>query len=67
MNCDLREAQFTKSSLEESIFENTNLTKADFSEAIDYTINPERNKIKKAKFSMPEVLGLLKEFNIIVK
>ncbi|MGL4875523.1 MAG: pentapeptide repeat-containing protein [Clostridium sp.] len=67
MNCDLREAKFKDSSLSESIFENTNLSKADFSEAMDYVISPERNKIKKAKFSMPEVLGLLKDFDITIK
>ena len=30
-------------------------------------IDPEINKIKKAKFSMTEVLGLLSKYNIEVK
>ena len=53
-NCDLLNA----------IFENTKLEKADFSKSINYSIDPEVNKIKGAKFSLPEVIGLLDIYEI---
>jgi uncharacterized protein YjbI with pentapeptide repeats len=53
-NCDLMHA----------VFINTNLEKADFSQAINYSIDPSINKIKGAKFSLPEVVGLLDVYNI---
>lgn len=47
-----------------AIFENTNLEKADFSKSIHYSIDPEMNKVKGAKFSLPEVVGLLHKYNL---
>ena len=44
-----------------------NLEKADFRTAAHYSINPENNKIKKAKFAMPWVLGLLDKYNIEIE
>ncbi len=34
--------------------------------SFNYSINPEMNKIKKAKFSMPGVIGLLDKYDIEV-
>lgn len=36
-----------------------NLTKADLRQAKNYSIRPDSNKIKKAKFSLPEAMLLL--------
>jgi hypothetical protein len=47
-----------------SSFENTNLEKADFGTAYNYSINPNLNRIKKAKFSLPAVTGLLDQYDI---
>jgi len=32
--------------------------------AFNYSLNPELNKIKKAKFSLPAVVGLLDKYDI---
>jgi fluoroquinolone resistance protein len=54
MNCDLNNVKF----------ENTLLEKADFRTSYNYILDPTRNRIKKAKFSLNEVVGLLSQFNI---
>ena len=58
-NTDLKGADFRKSDLNNSIFHQANLSKANFSESINYSINPFTNKISKAKFSKPEVYSFL--------
>ena len=55
-NCDLAGASF----------DNTNLEKADLRTAYNYTINPETNRIKKAKFSVAGIAGLLTKYDIVV-
>jgi len=67
MGSNLTDANFTDSDLQGSKFDDTVLEKADFTKARSYYIDPTRNKIKQAKFSYPEVLGLLDSFGIEVK
>jgi uncharacterized protein YjbI with pentapeptide repeats len=77
VNCTLHEVDFTEADLTASLFENcdlqrtlfanTNLEKADFRTAFNYSIDPELNRIKKARFSMPGVLGLLSKYNIDIE
>jgi len=62
--CDLTNAVFNNCDFKKSTFENTILEKADFSTCINYSINPNANKIKKAKFSLPSVVGLLDYLDI---
>jgi hypothetical protein len=47
-----------------SIFENTLLEKADLRTAFNYSIDPEMNRVKKAKFSIAGVTGLLDKYDI---
>ena len=61
---DLTGAIFDNCDLERAIFENTVLEKADFRTAYNYSIDPSINKIKKAKFSLAGVAGLLDKFDI---
>ncbi len=61
---NLTEADFTNSELTKAVFENTILEKADFRKAIDYSIDPVLNKIKKAKFSSINLSGLLDKYDI---
>ena len=56
-NCDLLNASFVRTMLE----------KADLRTAVNYSFDPELNKIKKAKFSMPAVSGLLSKYNIDIE
>ncbi|MBP7510709.1 MAG: pentapeptide repeat-containing protein [Bacteroidia bacterium] len=76
-NCQLNEVDFTEADLSESDFLNCNLQnatfnnsillKTDFRTAINYTIDPELNKLKKSKFSIPEIIGLLGKYDIIIE
>jgi uncharacterized protein YjbI with pentapeptide repeats len=59
-------ADFTDADLSGTLFHNCDLCKADFSTAVRYSIDPQTNKIKKAKFSLPEAVGLLQGFEIII-
>ena len=61
---DLTEVVFDYCDLSGAIFDNTLLEKADFRTAYHYTINPEINKIKKAKFSIAGIAGLLRKYDI---
>jgi uncharacterized protein YjbI with pentapeptide repeats len=58
---------FSQCDLSGAIFDHTNLEKVDFRTATNFTINPSLNTLKKAKFSMPSVVGLLKNFDIIIE
>ena len=60
----LSEADFTHTDLQGTIFHQSDLSKADFRNAINYIIDPQTNKVKKGKFSFPEVTGLLHGFEI---
>lgn len=57
VNCDLSGA----------IFENTILEKADFRSAFNYSMDPEVNRMKKARFSLLGVRGLLGKYGIVVE
>jgi uncharacterized protein YjbI with pentapeptide repeats len=65
--CDLTAADFDNCDLLNAKFDNTLLEKADLRSAYNYTINPESNKIKKAKFALSGVAGLLDKYNIEIE
>ena len=58
-DADLRGADFSRTDLNASRFMNTNLSGADFSQASNYQIDATQNRLKKAKFSLPEAMSLL--------
>lgn len=74
--CSAREADFADSNLSDSDcshtdfagarFANTNLKKADFRLATNYSIRPLSNQIKKARFSLPEATLLLYGLDIVL-
>ncbi|MCM4167531.1 hypothetical protein KCTC52924_00970 [Arenibacter antarcticus] len=64
---DLSNAKFDNCDLKEAIFENSILLKTDFRSAINFNIDPENNKLKKAKFSKEGALGLLLKYNIDIE
>ena len=65
--CELREAVFAEADLRNTVFQGCDLRKADFREARSYAINIEDNRIAKAKFSLPEVVGLLGSLDIVIE
>jgi uncharacterized protein YjbI with pentapeptide repeats len=73
-NCNLSESYFTETSLKKSIFNNcdfkdavfdySDLTGADLSSSYNYIIDPNKNKINNATFSLNGLPGLLVAHNI---
>ncbi len=61
---DCSGVRFDQCDLHLAVFDHTNLEKADFSTAVHYSIDPTINKIKKAKFSLQGLPGLLHRFDI---
>lgn len=67
IDTELSASDFTYSNLNGSVFHHCNLEKTNFSHAIEYTIHPANNVIKKAIFTLPDIVGLLKHLDIIIK
>lgn len=75
-DCIIKEANFTKSDLTDAEFNNcdlsgtiftqSNLGGVDFTTAKCFSINPDNNSVKKAKFSIYGVVGLLDKYDIII-
>ena len=63
-HANLEGASFEGSDLTGASFSQSNLVGANFQHAKNYTISPYKNKIKNAKFSLPEALNLLEELGI---
>lgn len=66
-DCDLTGALLTDCDCSNAKFENTTLEKADLRGSYNFSINPNFNKIKKAKFSLAAVPGLLDVFDIKIE
>ena len=71
-NVDFREADLTRSDfsgsdLRDTLFLNTNLTRANLETAQNYQIAPELNTLKKARFAFPEALALLYSMDIVLE
>lgn len=76
-SCDLRSVDFTEADLQAAVFskcdladakfESTNLENANLSTAFNFTIDPHLNKIKKAKFSLDGLPGLLRGYDITIE
>ena len=76
-NCHLQEADFTGADLRDSVFNNcdlhrtifdhTQLERADFRGSYNYSIDPEANRLKKARFSLEGSRGLLNKYDIIIE
>ncbi len=76
VECSLREAQFLRCEmvgavfnhcdLELARFEKNNLTQADFSSSYNLTVDPDENKVKKARFSLYNLPGLLTKYDLVI-
>jgi uncharacterized protein YjbI with pentapeptide repeats len=65
--CNLLEANMEGTDLVASRFINCDLSGANFNNARNYSIDVRSNKVKKAKFSMPDAMSLLDSLDIIVE
>lgn len=63
---NLSESDLSGSDLYESVFSHTNLTKVNFVGATRYAVDVNTNIIKKAQFSLPEAVSLLRGFDITI-
>lgn len=66
-SCDLSEATFDNCDLALATFQSAILEKANFLTAYNYSIDPEMNKIKKARFSQMGIAGLLDKYDIEIE
>lgn len=76
-NCSLKSADFSEADLTSSTFERSDLTDAvfmhstlnevDFTSAYNFIIDPEKNSLKKARFSPYGLVGLLTNYEVIVE
>jgi fluoroquinolone resistance protein len=62
--CDLSGSVFDSCDLAGAVFDNTVLEKSDFRTSFHYSIDPGSNRIKKARFSLSGVSGLLHRYDI---
>lgn len=73
-HCSIHEADFTESDLSQAVFDHCDLQgavfdhsileKADLSTAFNYSIDPGKNNIRKARFSLHGLAGLLDQHQI---
>jgi uncharacterized protein YjbI with pentapeptide repeats len=63
---EFSEAIFDDCDLAGALFDQTNVSKADFRSAFNYLIHPSINQIKKARFSQDGLAGLLQGFDISI-
>lgn len=76
-DCNLTEVDFSNAILSDAIFsgsdftntrfDNTTLGKADFRGAFNFSIDPEKNNLKKARFSLETIHGLLYKYGLQIE
>ena len=76
INCSIKEVDFSEVDLTLSVFQNCDLSNSTFNQtildkvdlrtAVNYVIEPNSNRIKKTKFSLTGLPGLLANYDIIV-
>jgi len=66
-DADLTKAVFNRADLAGTVFSHTLLKEADFTTAINYALDPALNVVKKAKFSLYGLPGLLAQYDIKVQ
>jgi uncharacterized protein YjbI with pentapeptide repeats len=75
--CSAKETDFTEADLRDSVcagtdftdarFHDSNLERADLRRASNYSIDPRANRLKGARFSLPDAVALLRGLEIVVE
>jgi uncharacterized protein YjbI with pentapeptide repeats len=65
--CDLTGSLFDDCDLLGAAFEKTIVEHVDFRTAFNYSIDMENNRVKKAKFSLKGIAGLLNKYDIVIE
>jgi len=63
---DLTDAVLRETDFSAATFDDTTLTGADFRGAHGYVIDPRTNRVARAKFSMPDAVGLLLALGVVI-
>lgn len=66
-DCDITGSLFDACDLERATFQNTVAEKTDFRTAFNYSIDPDINRLKKARFSKDGLAGLLGKYGIEIE
>jgi uncharacterized protein YjbI with pentapeptide repeats len=61
---DLVNCVFDECDLSRAVFDQTNLEGADFRTSVNFAINPNNNRMKRSRFSLPGAASLLDSFGI---
>lgn len=67
MGTDLTAVLFDNCNLHQAVFTDAKAEKADFVTSYNFTIDPEKTRLKKAQFSKDGLKGLLSKYEIIVR
>lgn len=67
LRCDMTGAVFVECDLELAKFGENNLSQADFTSSYNIRLNPDDNKLKKAKFSLRHLPGLLSKYDLDIR
>ena len=67
VQAEMNNACFKGSDLLHAMFDHTALEGADFRDAVNFSIDPENNRIKKSKFSSNGLSGLLDKYNLQIE
>ena len=65
-DCVLREARFRESELMKTSFAHCDLSGADFTRAKNYFFSLETNRVKGARFTLPEAIELLNALGVVI-
>lgn len=65
--CDLTKSVFVNADLMNAVFNKTILKEADFLTAKNFIIDPDINTVRKAKFSIYGLMGLLNKYDIVIE
>ena len=63
---NLSNSFFDQSNLADAVFDRTILDNANLKKAINFSINPAKNQLKKTKFAKDNLVGLLDTLQIII-